>query len=391
MDGLVDKTRMVDGKPTSLAELGYNNGGIDDGWQQCDHSRKYWHGQYFHNDTTPNGWPVVNSTLFPDVPGMVKRAHEKGLGINFYMNNCRCNEQNPYPANEANDVAWLIGNGFNGVKLDGCGSSMNTSNWNRLINETNQQPILTEDGGDTNPPGDDSEAQCPMNMFNFLAGRGLAYETQDTEGLDPVGFPWMPDVCYPCLMSTTHPIHSYLKYPTGFISRPGCWAFPGDLQVGNIHPQYNAELDDMDRTHFSLWAIMSSPLVLGFDLTNSSLIDRVWPIVTNTEVIAVSQTWGGHPGRRAAYAPTNSTYKSQHLPDYEIWAKPLPKNDWAVLLVNNMARPQNITVKFSDVPWSGSAKLRDLHLHKDLGTRSGSFTASDVPIFGSVFLLFSIN
>ena len=103
---------MVDGKPTSLAELGYNNGGVDDGWQQCDHSGQYWHGAYFHNDTTPNGFPVVNSTLFPDVPGMVKRAHDKGLGINWYMNNCRCNEQNPYPANEANDVAWLIGNGF---------------------------------------------------------------------------------------------------------------------------------------------------------------------------------------------------------------------------------------------------------------------------------------
>ena len=116
MDVLVDTSRMVDGKPTSLAELGYNNGGIDDGWQQCDHSGKHWHGAYFHNDTTPNGWPVVNSTLFPDVPGMVKRAHAKGLGINWYMNNCRCNEQNPYPANEVNDVAWLIDNGFNARK-----------------------------------------------------------------------------------------------------------------------------------------------------------------------------------------------------------------------------------------------------------------------------------
>ena len=103
----------------------------------------------------------------------------------------------------------------------------------------------------------------------------------------------------------------------------------------------------------------------------------------------MSQSWGGHPGRRAAYAPTNTTYKSQHLPDFEIWAKPLPKSEWGVLLLNNMARPQNITAKFSDVPWSGTAKLRDLHLRKDLGTASGSFTATNVPIFGSVFLLFS--
>lgn len=283
-------------------------------------------------------------------------------------------------------------NGFNGVKLDGCGSSMNTSNWNRLINATTTQPILTEDGGNIDPPTDDSEAECPMNMFNFLSGRGLAYAggARDRPDQADAGFPWIPDVCYPCLMSTTHPIHPYLKYPSGFISRPGCWAFPGDLQVGNIHPQYDATLDDMDQTHFSLWAVMSSPLVLGFDLTNSTLVDRVWPIVTNTEVIAVSQNWGGHPGRRAALAPTNSTYKSQHLPDYEIWAKPLPNSEWAVLLVNNMAHPQNITVEFSDVPWSGAATLRDLHQRKELGPASDSYTANDVPIFGSVFLLFSM-
>ena len=97
----------------------------------------------------------------------------------------------------------------------------------------------------------------------------------------------------------------------GSCTRVTVHAFPGDLQVGNIHPQYDAKLDDMDQTHFSLWAIMSSPLVLGFDLTNSILVDRVWPIVTNTEVVVVSQNWGGHPGRRAAYASTNSTYKSQ--------------------------------------------------------------------------------
>ena len=38
MDGLVDTSRMVDGKPTSLAELGYNNGGVDDR-KSCDGNR----------------------------------------------------------------------------------------------------------------------------------------------------------------------------------------------------------------------------------------------------------------------------------------------------------------------------------------------------------------
>ena len=100
---------------------------------------------------------------------------------------------------------------------------MNTSNWNRLINTTNRQPILTEDGGNMDPPTDDSEAECPMNMFNFLSGRGLQEAHLGARLDDQDRFPWMPDVCYPCLMSTAHPIHAYLKYPVGFISRPGCW------------------------------------------------------------------------------------------------------------------------------------------------------------------------
>lgn len=50
MMGLLDKSRTVNGVPTSLAELGYNNGGIDDGWQHCDY---YQH--LFHNNSAPNG------------------------------------------------------------------------------------------------------------------------------------------------------------------------------------------------------------------------------------------------------------------------------------------------------------------------------------------------
>ena len=36
MAGLADKSRTVDGKHTSLIELGYNRIGMDDNWQACD-------------------------------------------------------------------------------------------------------------------------------------------------------------------------------------------------------------------------------------------------------------------------------------------------------------------------------------------------------------------
>eukprot|EP00483_Globobulimina_turgida_P008395 UN08412 len=159
VDALLDKSRTVNDVATSLADIGYNNAGVDDGWQLCSDK-----GNYFHNDTAPNGWPLVNTNLFPDVSGMIQQAHSKKIGINWYMNNCHCAEQNKYPANEANDVAWLRLYDLDGVKLDGCGSSMNTSNWNKLINETGNKPILTEDGGNIVPPNTTNEEDCPMKM-----------------------------------------------------------------------------------------------------------------------------------------------------------------------------------------------------------------------------------
>ena len=41
---------------------------------------------------------------------------------------------------------------------------------------------------------------------------------------------------------------------------------------------------------------MSSPLILSFDLRNPTLMDTMWPIITNRDVIAVNQAWIGSPG-----------------------------------------------------------------------------------------------
>ncbi len=48
--------------------------------------------------------------------------------------------------------------------------------------------------------------------------------------------------------------------------------------------------------------------------------------------------------------------KSVNISGYEIWAKPQPGNTFAVLLMNNDGnKKQNVTVKFKDIPWEGSA------------------------------------
>ena len=50
------------------------------------------------------------------------------------------------------------------------------------------------------------------------------------------------------------------------------------------------------RTHFGAWAIVSSPLILSHDTTDDTVSDEIWPIISNTEVIAVNAAWAGDSG-----------------------------------------------------------------------------------------------
>jgi hypothetical protein len=75
------------------------------------------------------------------------------------------------------------------------------------------------------------------------------------------------------------------------------------------------------RTHFGGWAIVSAPLILGLSLSlddpaAQKAIDSVWDVITNKEVIAVSQTWAGLPGAlvREWQAPNVPTLVSTACP-----------------------------------------------------------------------------
>ena len=110
MAGLTDKSRMSDGKPTSLIELGYNRIGMDDNWQACGSGLN----GSFHG---ADGAPLWNMTAFPDVKGMNKHAHDLGLKTDWYINNCICSEKGKLPVGfslEGNAKA-LVELGFDGV------------------------------------------------------------------------------------------------------------------------------------------------------------------------------------------------------------------------------------------------------------------------------------
>ena len=95
------------------------------------------------------------------------------------------------------------------------------------------------------------------------------------------------------------------------LSRPGCWAYPDMLEVGCDHGRHGDRDPGLSETeaatHFAAWAIVSSPLILSHDVNNATIMDAVWPIISNKEAIAVNQAWAGHSGSAFYRSPNTVT------------------------------------------------------------------------------------
>ena len=125
------------------------------------------------------------------------------------------------------------------------------------------------------------------------------------------------------------------------------------------------------QTHFSAWAINSSPLILGLDLTDTRTLDAAWPIISNPEVIAINQAWKGDAGRlvdgngagqNTTEAPNCGKGSPCTIPTYLVYAKripiPLANAHWgrsasAVLLMNNDMTTATVIANLSRVPGLG--------------------------------------
>ena len=85
-------------------------------------------------------------------------------------------------------------------------------------------------------------------------------------------------------------------------SRPGGWAYPGTMTVGD-----GSMTLEENKVHFGAWCIVSSPLVLAFNLSDPQRRELVWPVITNKEAIQINQAWAGHPGRQVIAGGGNNS------------------------------------------------------------------------------------
>ena len=76
IQGLIRRRHEIEGKPTSLLDLGYDSIGLDDGWQLCNLHATPANPHAYH---TPSGAPVVDTEIFPDFAAMNRLAHSLNL------------------------------------------------------------------------------------------------------------------------------------------------------------------------------------------------------------------------------------------------------------------------------------------------------------------------
>ena len=127
-------------------------------------------------------------------------------------------------------------------------------------------------------------------------------------------------------------------------SSPGHWNDPDMLEVGN-----GALTAEESRAHFSLWALLNSPLLLGNDLAKMS--EETLRVVGNREVIAINRDWAGIQG-----------HKLRDDGDLEVWGKPLSDSGFAVILLNRGETPARLSVSARELDRAARAMLRAKNL-----------------------------
>ena len=155
-------------------------------------------------------------------------------------------------------------------------------------------------------------------------------------------------------------------------ARPGHYNDMDMLQVGR------GMTYEEDKTHFTMWCMMQSPLLLGNDLTKMS--DETIKIITNKDIIALDQS--------------DFVYQARRVVDYgetEVWAKPLVSTisgKVAVALLNRTNEKQTISFDLSSVGLEASKgyKGKDLWSKDTFDTTYDKSISREVPPHGVVVL-----
>ena len=338
---------------TGLKDAGYLYVNVDDFWS---------------TGRDANGKIIVDTVKFPGgMKALADYIHSKGLKAGIYTN---IGSKADYPTLASGgyyqqDMNTFAEWGYDYVKVDVNFAPVRTAaaykkeftEVAKAILNTGRPMVFSI----CNQGGRDYQSWAPYIGNSWRVGPDIDHTPNEKSQWD--------GVIYELDLSAAHPE----------IAGPGHWN-DADMMLVGVGSD-NGRLAVMNteemRSHFSMWCMIASPLMLGNDL--QSVSREVLSILTNKEVIAISQDSLGMQG----------ILSYEQAPGLQIWIKRLQSvsdKKYAVALFNRLDNQAEITLDFNRLKLNGHHKIRNVWSHKNLGSFSGNY-AFDVPAHGVKLLL----
>ncbi|MCM1108306.1 MAG: alpha-galactosidase [Clostridium sp.] len=133
-----------------------------------------------------------------------------------------------------------------------------------------------------------------------------------------------------------------------------------------------------ERTHFGMWCIMSSPLLIGCDMTK--IPERSLNLISNPELIAINQDALGLQARIVATGSDGLTVYAKDV-------RTLHGNTRAVAIYNPANNAQTYTLDMAAVDLAGKIGVRDVFARQDLEPVTNGLLTLNVDAHDTAILL----
>jgi alpha-galactosidase len=333
-----------------MRDAGYIFVNLDDGWQRYKGSRR--------------DHPLeADPAKFPrGIAWLADYAHDKGMKLGIYSGpgETTCAGYTGSEGHEAQDAAMFASWGIDHLKYDSCCSHRDApkEEVQRIVRAMSNALMAQKRGIVMHA------CHCGWaDIWQWAADLGVNHWRIGQDIPDDFNYPGNREGYYFDVLDQLDRGVGLEKF-----SGPGHWNDYDMLIVGlngKSRQLVGTGASNIEyRTHFSLWSMVSSPLLVGADVRNLDAYSL--ETLTNEELLAVNQDPAGHIAT-----------KVRDDGDLEVFARELDDGSYAVLLLNRGAATANIT--FSpradlQAPMD-SYSVRDLWQHRDMGAYEIPFTA----------------
>jgi hypothetical protein len=175
-------------------------------------------------------------------------------------------------------------------------------------------------------------------------------------------------------------------------SRQGCYAYPDMLTLRSpvVGTAFRAQADaancsrntpQEERSIFGAWSIVSSPLILGFDVSNDTEVEHLWPLIANPRALDINVQWRGEAARILKRSGPAQQFTSLISYGARCEAQRPQVFDAWLILSKRLERPANgvavLAVNVADAPTSIQVTLEELRAAAGVPDAT-AFTATEV-------------